>query len=185
MGPHAKTCFEDWSCALEATSDDEDDDIAWHVLGQVCMTQGALDQAIGCFELYLRQRSKEMDVRERIEATLSLSSLLRKSGRLDRSRDVLGDINIDSIDQALGFRVALARASATAAQGELANAEDQYETLEVEQEAALGPTDLATVRTVQRLASTLERLRKLEEAQALYRRVVHIVPETCTGKTSG
>lgn len=169
MGPHAKTCFDDWSGALEAMPDDGD--IAWDVLGQVCMMQGALDQAIGCFELSLRRGSKEMDMRARAEATLSLSSLLQRLGKFNRSREILADLNIDSIDQAVGFRVALARASATAAQGELANAGDQYEKLELEQEAALGPTDLATVGTVQQLASTLERLGKLEEAQALYRRV--------------
>ncbi|KAK2603805.1 hypothetical protein QQS21_004007 [Conoideocrella luteorostrata] len=169
MGPHAKACFDDWSSVLGAIS--EDDDVAWHILGRVCMTQGALSQAIGCFELSLRQRSEEMDVRERIEATLSLSSLLQKSGQLERSRDILANINIDTIDQALGFRVALARASATAARGELRTAEDQYETLELKQEAALGPTDMATVGTVQQLASTLQQLGKSEEAQALYRRV--------------
>lgn len=169
MGPHAKACFDDWSGVLEASPDE--DDIAWHVLGQVCMMQGAIDQAIGCFELSLRQQSDQMDVKERIQAALSLSSLLQRAGQYKKSSDVLADIDIASIDQALGFRVALARASANAARGELDHAEDQYEMLELEQEEALGPTDIATVGTVQKLASTLEKMGKLEEAQALYRRV--------------
>lgn len=169
MGPHAKTCFDDWSSVLEASTDE--DDVAWHVLGEVCMMQGAIDQAIGCFELSLRQQSNQMDVKERIQAALFLSSLLQQTGQYRKSSDVLADIDIASIDQALGFKVALARASATAAQGELDCAEDQYETLELEQEEALGPLDIATVGTVHKLASTLERRGKPEEAQALYRRV--------------
>ncbi|TWU74305.1 hypothetical protein ED733_005619 [Metarhizium rileyi] len=169
MGPHAKTCFDDWSAVLHASPGE--DDVAWHVLGQVCMTQGAIDQAIGCFELSLRQQSRQMDVRERIQAALCLSSLLQQAGQYRRSSEVLADIDIASIDQALGFKVALARASATAASGELGDAEDQYELLELEQEEALGPLDVATVGTVHKLASTLERMGKSDEAQALYRRV--------------
>lgn len=169
MAPHAKTCFDDWASVLRSTADG--DGIAWDVLGQVCMTQGAVDQAIGCFELALQQESPMMVVKERIEATLSLASLLQQSGQHRKSCEILSDIDIASIDQALGYRVSLARASATAAQGELVEAEDQYETLELEQETALGPTDMATVGTVQKLASTLEQLGKTEEAQALYRRV--------------
>ncbi|KND91932.1 Nephrocystin-3 [Tolypocladium ophioglossoides CBS 100239] len=167
MAPHAKTCYDDWSGVLEGP---EDEDVAWHVLGNVCMTQGATDQAIGCFELSLRQNSN-MDAIERIQTSLSLATLLQQAGQHKRSGEVLSEIDVASIDTAMGFRVALAKASAAAAQGELGYAEDQYESLEVEQEQALGPTDIATVGTVQALASTLEKLGKLEEAQALYRRV--------------
>lgn len=169
MAPHAKTCYDDWSGVLEGP-EDEDEDVAWHVLGKVCMTQGATEQAIGCFELSLRQDSNT-DAVERIQTSLSLATLLRQAGQHKRSGEVLSEIDMASIDTLLGFRVALAKASAAAAQGELDNAEDQYESLEVEQEQALGPTDVATVGTVQALASTLEKLGRLEEAQALHRRV--------------
>jgi tetratricopeptide (TPR) repeat protein len=169
IGPHAKTCFEDWSGVLEASPDQ--DDVAWHILGQVCMTQGAIDQAIGCFRLSLSQQSNQMDVKDRIQTALSLSSLLQQTGQFQKSSEVLAAIDMTSIDQALGFKVALARASATAAQGQFDCAEDQYEMLEFEQEEALGPLDIATVGTVQKLASTLEQMGKREEAQALYRRV--------------
>lgn len=168
MAPHAKTCYDDWSRVLDDWPDD--DYVAWEVLGKVCMAQGALEQAIGCFELSLKQ-SNHMDPMERIQTSLSLSSLLDQAGRFDSSREVLDAIDIPSIDKALGFQVAMAKASAAAAQGELGHAENQYEILEHEQEQALGPTDMNTVSTVQRLASTLEQLDRLEEARALYRRV--------------
>ncbi|EFY85129.1 hypothetical protein J3459_016513 [Metarhizium acridum] len=169
MGPHAKACFDDWSDMLQASSDEVD--VAWHVLGQVCMTQGAIDQAIGCFELSLRQQPNRMDVRERIQVALCLSSLLQQTGQYTRSSEVLAGIDIASADQDLGFKVALARASATAALGELEDAKDQYQMLELEQEEALGPLDVTTVSTVQKLAATFERWGKHDEAQALYRRV--------------
>jgi tetratricopeptide (TPR) repeat protein len=167
MAPHAKTCFDDWSGVLESA---HENGIAWHVLGQVCMTQGAVEQAIGCFELSLKQPS-DMTPIDRIQTSLSLATLLQQTGQHAKSRDLLTSINIPSIDQALGFRVAMAKASAAAADGEWHRAEDQFETLEQEQEEALGPTNAATVGTVQKLAATLERLGKLEEARALYRRV--------------
>ncbi|KAI5458452.1 hypothetical protein BGZ63DRAFT_46797 [Mariannaea sp. PMI_226] len=169
MAPHAKACYDDLSSMLNRTSED-DDAVAWQVLGNVCMAQGALDQAIGCFELSLRQKNS-MGIVERIQTSLSLASLLQQTNQTERSLQVLSDINIASIDSALGFRVALAKASAAAAQGEYARAGNQYETLEQRQEESLGPTDITTVGTVQKLAATLERLGKMEEAQAMYRRV--------------
>lgn len=169
MAPHAKTCYDDWSSVLERWPDD--DDVAWQVLGNVCMTQGLVDQAIGCFELSLKHNG-QMDTMDRIQTSLSLASLLQQSEQHDRSQQVLADIDIlPSIDRVVGFKVALARASASAAQGEYTRAEDQYELLEHQQEEFLGPTDTSTVDTVQKLATTLEHLGKLEEAQALYRRV--------------
>ncbi|KAK7420036.1 hypothetical protein QQX98_003043 [Neonectria punicea] len=168
MAPHAKTCYDDWSSVLKGVPGD--DDVAWQVLGNVCMTQGALEQAIGCFELALKQKGN-MDPIDKIQTSLSLASLLQQANEVQRSQEVLSSINIASIDSALGFRVALAKASVAAARGELNTAEDQYESLEQQQEEAFGPTDLTTVGTVQKLAATLERLGKMEEAQALYRRV--------------
>lgn len=168
MAPHAKTCYDDWSTVLEKWP--EDDYVAWQVLGKVCMTQGALEQAIGCFELSLKQ-SARMDPMEKIQISLSLASLLNQVNKFERSREVLSGIDIPSIDKILGFRVAMAKATAAAAQGELDDAGKEYETLEHEQEQTLGPTDINTVGTVQRLASTLEQLGRLEEARALYRRV--------------
>ncbi|KAG6027453.1 hypothetical protein E4U19_001988 [Claviceps sp. Clav32 group G5] len=170
MGPHAMACFDDWSSVLDAMQDDCE--IAWSVLGQVCMKQGALDQAIGCFELSLRQNSNAMDPSERIEITLSLASLLNKAGRPDRSCEILTDVNIAShLDQALQQRVASARAATAASQGDLALAADEYQALKSDQDATLGPTHPFTVSTIQNLATTLEQRGKLEEAQALYRRV--------------
>ncbi|KAL7813420.1 hypothetical protein V8C26DRAFT_159239 [Trichoderma gracile] len=166
MAPHAKACYDDWSRILER----DDDDVAWQVLGNVCMTQGALEQAIGCFKLSLRQKSN-MDARERIQTSLSLASLLQQAGEHQKSAEVLTDIDLASIDQALGFKVALAKISAATARGDYDYAEDQYGIIEHKQEEELGPTDAATVSTVQKLASTLEQLGKMEEAQALYRRV--------------
>ncbi|KAL6862291.1 hypothetical protein J3F83DRAFT_745778 [Trichoderma novae-zelandiae] len=166
MAPHAKACYEDWSGILEH----DDDDVAWQVLGNVCMTQGALEQAIGCFKLSLRQQS-HMDANERIQTSLSLASLLQQAGEHEKSAEVLTNIDLASIDQALGLQVALAKVSAATARGDYDYAEDQYGIIEHKQEEELGPTDAATVSTVQKLASTLEQLGKMEEAQALYRRV--------------
>ncbi|KAL7795059.1 hypothetical protein V8C37DRAFT_375440 [Trichoderma ceciliae] len=177
MAPHAKACYDDWSGILEH----DDDDVAWQVLGNVCMTQGALEQAIGCFELSLRQKSR-MDARERIQTSLSLASLFQQAGQHERSAEVLTNIDLASIDKALGFRVALAKVSAAAARGDFDYAEDQYEIIEHEQEEELGPTDATTVSTVQKLASTLEQLGKMEEAQALYRRV-YISYQTMFGQS--
>ncbi|KAG5959645.1 hypothetical protein E4U57_000558 [Claviceps arundinis] len=169
MGLHAIACFEDWSSVLDAMQDDFE--IAWNALGQVCMAQGALDQAIGCFELSLRQTPNKMDPSERIETTLSLSSLLNKAGRPDRSCEILTDVNIiPHLDQAL-HRVVSARAATAASQGDLTQAADEYQTLKSEQDATLGPTHPSTVSTIQSLARTLEQRGKLEEAQVLYRRV--------------
>lgn len=170
MGLHAIACFEDWSSVLDDMQDDCE--IAWNVLGQVCMAQGALDQAIGCFELSLRQTPNKMDPSERIETTLSLSSLLNKAGRPDRSCEILTDVNIiPHLDQALQHRVVSARAATAASQGDLTQAADEYQTLKSEQDATLGPTHPYTVSTIQSLARTLEQRGKLEEAQVLYRRV--------------
>jgi tetratricopeptide (TPR) repeat protein len=168
MAPHAKACYDDWYPLL--MEQHEHQGIAWHVLGNVCMTQGVIEQAIGCFELSLAQRD-EMDPVERMETSLSLARLLEQDGQHGRSKEVLAGIDIESLDEVLGFRVAMARASASVAEGELGRAEDEYESLEHEQEQVLGPTDTATVNTVHRLASTLEQLGKMEEAQALFRRV--------------
>ncbi|KAG6271513.1 hypothetical protein E4U49_003885 [Claviceps purpurea] len=170
MGPHAMACFDDWSSVLDAMQDDCE--IAWSVLGQVCMTQGALDQAIGCFELSLRQDSSKTDPSERIETTLSLSTLLNKAGRPDRSCEILTDVNIiPHLDQTLQHRIASARAATAASQGDLTLAADEYQALKSDQDATLGPTHPSTVSTIQNLATTLEQRGKLEEAQALYRRV--------------
>lgn len=166
MAPHAKACYDDWSSILEH----DEDDVAWHVLGNVCMTQGALEQAIGCFELSLQQKS-HVDAGERIQTSLSLASLLQQTGQYEKSAEVLQNIDLASIDKALGFRVALAKVSAATAQGDFDYAEDQYGLIEHAQEEELGPTDATTVSTVQKLASTWEQLGKMEEAQALYRRV--------------
>ncbi|PTB72478.1 hypothetical protein M440DRAFT_158309 [Trichoderma longibrachiatum ATCC 18648] len=166
MAPHAKACYDDWSGILEH----DEDDVAWQVLGNVCMTQGALEQAIGCFKLSLRQKAG-MEARERIQTSLSLASLLQQVGEDEKSAEVLTDIDLASIDQALGFKVALAKISAATARGNYEYAEDQYGIIEHKQEEELGPTDAATVSTVQKLASTLEQSGKMEEAQALYRRV--------------
>lgn len=168
MAPHAKACYDDRSSVSDRWPDD--DDVAWQVLGNVCMTQGAVEQAIGCFELSLKHKTK-MDPIDRIQTSLSLASLLQQLGQHPRSKEVLSNIDISSIDKALGFQVAMAQASAAAAQGEYRQAEDQYEELERDLEEFLGPTDTKTVNMVQKLASTLERLDKMEEAQALYRRV--------------
>ncbi|KAL6900330.1 hypothetical protein GGI43DRAFT_383810 [Trichoderma evansii] len=166
MAPHAKACYDDWSSILEH----DEDDVAWQVLGNVCMTQGALEQAMGCFELSLQQKSN-VDAGERIQTALSLASLLQQTGQYEKSAEVLGNIDLASIDKALGFRVALAKVSAATAQGDFDYAEDQYGIIEHAQEEELGPTDATTVSTVQKLASTWEQLGKMEEAQALYRRV--------------
>jgi tetratricopeptide (TPR) repeat protein len=168
LGPHARACFEDWGQFLERWP--EDNDIDWYVLGRVCMTQGAVEQAIGCFDLSLEHKDK-LDAVERIQVVLWLASILRKNGQPDRSRQVLDEIDARFIDQAAGFRVAKAKASAAAAEGELARAEGDLEMLEQQQAEALGVTDISTVDTVQQLAGTLEQMGKMEEAQALYRRV--------------
>ena len=80
MAPHAKTCYDDLSSVLKKASED-DDAVAWQVLGNVCMTQGALEQAIGCFELSLRDTHK-MDLVERIQTSLSLASLLQQANEM-------------------------------------------------------------------------------------------------------
>jgi tetratricopeptide (TPR) repeat protein len=166
MAPHAKACYDDWSSILEH----DEDDVAWQVLGNVCMTQGALEQAIGCFKLSLQQKSNA-DAAERIQTSLSLASLLQQTGQHEKSAEVLKSIDLESIDKALGFKVALAKVLAATAQGDFDYAEDQYGIIEHAQEEELGPTDATTVSTVQKLASTWEQLGKMEEAQALYRRV--------------
>lgn len=166
MAPHAKACYDDWSSILEH----DEDDVAWQVLGNVCMTQGALEQAIGCFELSL-QHNSNVDAGERIQTSLSLASLLQQTGQHEKSAEVLKNIDLASIDKALGFKVALAKVSAATAQGDFDYAEDQYGLIEHAQEEELGPTDATTVSTVQKLAATWAQLGKMEEAQALYRRV--------------
>lgn len=165
--PHARTCYDDWAEVLE----NPPDEVAWHVLGNVCMIQGALKQAIGCFELALRQNSSAMTTVERIQTSISLARLLEQEGNGERSLEVLTSIDMASVDQALGFQVSRAKASANASCGHLDRAEDQFENLEHEQEQLLGAAHAETVGTVQMLAATLERLERLDDAQTLYRRV--------------
>ncbi|KAG6005123.1 hypothetical protein E4U54_000409 [Claviceps lovelessii] len=170
MVPHAKACFDEWSSVLVKRPDAGV--VLWHVLGHLCERQGASAQAIGCFELSRHYRfDEEMNTRERIEIGLSLSSILQKTGRLEESSRVLADINTDSLDQALGFRVALAKAFDATVRGHLTNARYQYKRLQCEQEAALGPTDPETVSTIRLRANVNKRLGRLDEAQALHRRV--------------
>lgn len=168
IGPHASACYDDWARVLEAAH--EDDDIAWHLLGKICMAQGALDQAIGCFELSLRHQARTNST-ECAETSLSLASLLAKTGQLEKCSQVLNDIDLGSVDQLWKFRIALAKASVLSAQGDLESAENQYQALELQQEATVGPVDETTVDAVRHLAATMEELGKLEEAEALYRRV--------------
>jgi tetratricopeptide (TPR) repeat protein len=176
MVPHAKTCYDDWSNLLEKAAIVEgvnvDNSVEWQVLGNVCMTQGAIEQAIGCFQLSLQKNGNgTMDFKERIQTSLSLASLLQQEGQADKCLDVLDEIDIESIDKALGFKVAMAKAAAAAANGNFSDAEDQFNRLELNQEETFGPTDIMTVSTVHNLATTLKKLGKFSEAQALYRRV--------------
>ncbi|OAQ98915.1 hypothetical protein LLEC1_03186 [Akanthomyces lecanii] len=168
MGPHAKACYDDCSPILEEPPELES--VSWDVLGNVCMTQGAITQAIGCFELAL-QRTGAMNPLERIQTALSLSQLLEQTGQMDASIQVLTAVDLESVEEALGFRLALAKATANAARGDLSTAEHQFETLEHEQEQVLGPAHAETVGTIQMLAHTLHRMGKADDAHVLYRRV--------------
>lgn len=168
MAPHAKVCYDDCSPVLEDPPDLES--VSWDVLGNVCMTQGAIPQAIGCFELAL-QHADSMEPLERIQTSLSLSQLLEQSGRTDESVKVLTAVDLESVEEALGFRLALAKATANVARGELSTAEYQFEALEQEQEQALGLAHAETVGTIQMLAYTLHRMGKAQDAHMLYRRV--------------
>lgn len=166
--PHAKSCYDDWSQILDDSCHKQE--VAWHILGNVCMSQGAIDQAIGCFQLSLQQDNIVDDV-ERIQVSVSLAQLLEQQGQTEDSMEVLTSLDMESIDKALGFRVALAKASAAVSLGEYDNAEYQFEELEKEQEQVLGIAHAETVGTVQMLAATLDRIGKSEEAQGLYQRV--------------
>lgn len=168
MAPHAKACYDDCSPILEEAP--ELQSVSWDVLGNVCMTQGALTQAIGCFKLAL-QHTDSMNPLEKIQTSLSLSQLLEQSGQMDASIQVLAAVDLESVEEALGFRLALAKATANIARGDLSTAEHQFETLEHEQEQALGPANAETVGTIQMLAQTLHRMGKANDAHALYRRV--------------
>ncbi len=174
MAPHAKTCYSDWSRVLEGPDDDVDgnEDVAWHILGRVCMTQGATEQAIGCFELSLQHASR-LSAMERTQTALLLAILLQNNGQKQRSNEMLAsiDLNLESIDKALGFRVALERAAFAAAQGEFDYAGDQYQSLEYLQEEELGASDMTTLGTAEALAATLARLHNYDVAMPLYRRV--------------
>lgn len=168
VGPHAKVCYDDCYPIIEGPPELES--ISWNVLGNVCMTQGATTQAIGCFELAL-QHGSSIDALEKIQTSLSLSQLLESIGQKERSIQVLKAVELESVDDALGFRLARAKAAAKANQGELSDAEYQFEVLEHEQEKALGPAHAETVGTVQMLAATLHKLGKNQDAHLLYRRV--------------
>ncbi|KAJ6785774.1 hypothetical protein PWT90_03032 [Aphanocladium album] len=168
MAPHAKVCYDDCSPVLEQAPELES--VSWNVLGNVCMTQGAVSQAIGCFKLAL-EHGDSMDPLERIQASLSLSQLLEETGRVDQSIKVLTAVDLESVEEALGFRLALAKANVNVARGEFSEAEFQYEALEHEQEEALGPAHAETVGTIQMLAYTLHRMGKAQDAHVLYRRV--------------
>ncbi|OAQ78445.1 tetratricopeptide repeat protein [Purpureocillium lilacinum] len=185
MAPHAKTCYSDWSRVLEGPDDDVDgnEDVAWHILGRVCMTQGATEQAIGCFELSLQHASR-LSAMERTQTALLLAILLQNNGQKQRSNEMLAsiDLNLESIDKALGFRVALERAAFAAAQGEFDYAGDQYQSLEYLQEEELGASDMTTLGTAEALAATLARLRNYDVAMPLYRRV-HLSYQKALGES--
>ncbi|OAA77262.1 nb-arc [Akanthomyces lecanii RCEF 1005] len=168
MAPHAKVCYDDCSPILEEPPELES--VSWDMLGNVCMTQGAITQAIGCFKLAL-QHTDSMSPLEKIQTSLSLSQLLEQIDQMDASIQVLMAVNLDSVEEALGFRLALAKATANVARGELSTAEHQFETLEHKQEQALGPAHAETVGTIQMLAHTLHRMGKANDAHVLYRRV--------------
>lgn len=168
MVPHAQVCYDDCYHFIEEPP--ELASISWNVLGNVCMTQGAISQAIGCLQIAL-QHASAMEPLERIQASLSLSQLLEETGYTDESLEILTAVDLESVEQALGFQLALAKANANVARGEFSEAEYQFEVLEHEQEQALGPAHAETVGTIQMLASTLYRMGRDEEAHTLYRRV--------------
>jgi tetratricopeptide (TPR) repeat protein len=135
------------------------------------MTQGATDVAIGCFELALAF-SESMNNIERTKTTLSLASLYQGNDNL-KCRKLLGKIDLTGIKtQApyLEFRVQLASAVESTAEGNLEDAKERYDRLEKDQESSAGPIDYNTVLAVHELAATLKTLGRLEESQALYRR---------------
>jgi tetratricopeptide (TPR) repeat protein len=168
MLPHARACYE-----LESLLDEKSrSTIKWQTLGNLCMTQGASDTAIGCFTLAL-QYSVAMNNIERTQTTLSLASLYQEQNNLKECRKLLNKIDIIGVKTEapdLEFRVQLVTAAELAAEGDLEDAKEAYNKLEKDQETCVGPIDYNTVLAVHKLAITLKALGRLEESQALYRR---------------
>lgn len=167
MLPHVKACFG-LADILDKSSLRY---IQWQVLGKLCMTQGANDDAIGCFDLAL-QSSVTMDEIERIQTTLLLASLYYQKKNLKECRRLLAGIDMKGVkakDPNLEFRVQLAKAAGSASEGDLENAKEAYKILEKEYTSEY-PMDYNLVLAVHRLADTLKALGKLGESQALYRR---------------
>lgn len=173
IAPHAQKCYD-----LHHLLDKESlRSIEWHVLGNLCMTQGAKSSAIGCFKLAF-QNTNNLSAAERTRAELSLATIYYEHNELSQCRDILEKIKIRAqwTEDLLDFRVHFARANIAAK--DIGNtksikfAVEQFEKLEKDQDASSGPLDCKTLLALHQLASTLKSLRELERAEALYRRVM-------------
>ncbi|KAK8058563.1 hypothetical protein PG994_009011 [Apiospora phragmitis] len=168
--PHAKACF-DLSGLLQSDSE-KYAEIEWHVLGGLFMRHGVGVAATKCFRLAL-ESPKEMTPLEKAETLMALSSLYQLNGDLDKSRLMLGQIEIAEVsreDSRLGRTVTLAKALGEAAEGDSETIKKQLLNLDEDQEKDLGAMDGRTIFTVHRFAATMKNLDQLDDSQALYRR---------------
>jgi tetratricopeptide (TPR) repeat protein len=170
MLPHAERCYE-----LRADLDtDTRDEIEWHVLGNLCMNQGAMGTAIGCFQLAFHNRT--LTSLDRTQIALSLATIYFERNDLTQCRNTLSGIEINGKwkqDPVLDFRVHFAQAE-FAAQGEdnIEKAVEEFSKLEQSQDDTSGSLDDRTLLCLHRLASSLKSLGNLQTADALYRRIV-------------
>ena len=194
MAPHARACYH---LRQLASPEDFPDDMRWDVLGEVCLSQGFLDEARGFFEISLESRrtatapEPSLTV-DRIEITYSLSTTLQRIGDVKAWVGLLAPLDFEKMvgdlggDWVLPIKLQVAKAEAEMLDGQMERGEKNLQTAldfldalddDPDTEARStrgrvsgGRLDATRALVSRKLGEILGRQKKWEGAQALFRR---------------
>jgi len=183
IAPHAQACYQS---IRHVALEDLPTDVRWNLLGELCLTHGAYEEAIAYLKisLYQWERTSKNPVSEDcIQATLWLATALRRMGDFSESVKQLKTLNFDKmIEQStlwpLAIKTELAKADLNETEGDLESAEqilrrllEFLDNIDMEDEPAkelqLG---LSQALVTRHLARLLVKQNKMEPAHAFYQR---------------
>ncbi|KAM7206572.1 hypothetical protein V8F20_002698 [Naviculisporaceae sp. PSN 640] len=176
MVPHARASY----ARLLKCNKDLLDNIPLDTLGDICLHQGALEEAEGYFRMACRSGTLTLD--RQAEIILSLSTTLRRKGQIEAYLEslqrpelnkIVGDLSCPS----LVVKIQLAKADARAIENQLDSAEvcikealNFLDELALESLSEKDSRPLVRADVVRKLAENLMLQNKHEEAQELNKR---------------